>query len=51
MAKILNESKHKKNAGTKQGDKNRFIISKETKKEFKLKDEDIPANMREEISN
>lgn len=30
-------------------DANRFIISKETVKEFKLKEKDIPQNMREEL--
>jgi|TARA_B110000285_G_scaffold227767_1_gene289598 hypothetical protein len=30
----------------KTNDANRFVISKETQKEFKMKDSDIPINMR-----
>lgn len=33
----------------KKPDANRFIISKETQKEFKMKDHEIPINMRMEL--
>jgi hypothetical protein len=51
LTKILNAAKPKKSADTRVGDRNRFIIGKETKREFKLKEADIPVNMREEISS
>ena len=47
----LREQHKMKSPMDKKKDKNRFIISKKTKKEFGLKDAEIPMNMRTELDD